>query len=105
MSRAVLDADKAAFETGGESPLAGKTFTKTELLTRQNEIQQQSSAENLFSQNTSFPDDGTELPVAATTSQANLVQSPYSENLVDITGFPSGSIVMCPHSLKKFRVP
>lgn len=48
---------------------------------------------------------GGSYPVAAPTSDPNLVRSPYGGHIVDVAGFRSGELAVDPKTNQPFRVP
>lgn len=46
------------------------------------------------------------IPVAVPANAPGKVHSPFSPgDMIDVSGFPSGSVAKCPYTLKSFRVP
>jgi hypothetical protein len=81
----------------------GKTrqpVTQEELDAQLNLQSDQAMAEQML------PEEEPYIPTAQPAHAPGKVISPYGfGDMVDVSGYPSGTVVKCPHTLKPFRVP
>lgn len=95
-----FERDKAAF-LGKDTPARlHQPFTDEELAAELTFQEEQELAQSLM------PEEEQEVPTAKISRAPGMVHSPYGiGDLVDVSGFPSGSVVKCPITHLPFRVP